>query len=83
MPETWGYQGFLTADNFTISPWHNVPLVAGPGLHTFIVEIPKYTSAKYEVQTVCFVVDTKWVVHVRKPGPAALKFTGKNNEKQI
>lgn len=51
-PETFEYRVFFTADNYTISPWHNVPLVAGNGTHTFIVEIPKNTSAKYEVQTV-------------------------------
>lgn len=51
-PEEWGYRLFLTADNFTVSPWHSVPLNAGKDLHTFIVEIPKNTAAKYEVQTV-------------------------------
>ncbi|KAL6774436.1 hypothetical protein ACKKBG_A25005 [Auxenochlorella protothecoides x Auxenochlorella symbiontica] len=50
-PEEWGYRLFLTADNFTVSPWHSVPLNAGKDLHTFIVEIPKNTAAKYEVQT--------------------------------
>lgn len=52
IPETWGFEGFITADNFTVSPWHNVPLIAGTGLHSFIVEMPKDSSAKFEVQTV-------------------------------
>ncbi|KAK2077229.1 hypothetical protein QBZ16_004863 [Prototheca wickerhamii] len=51
IPETWGFEGFITADNFTVSPWHNVPLIAGTGLHSFIVEMPKDSSAKFEVQT--------------------------------
>lgn len=51
-PDTFEFRVFITADNYTVSPWHNVPLVAGNGTHTFVVEIPKNTSAKYEVQTV-------------------------------
>ncbi|KAG8465284.1 hypothetical protein KFE25_002591 [Diacronema lutheri] len=33
------------------SPWHDVPLMAGPGLYNMVTEIPKYTTAKMEVDT--------------------------------
>mmetsp|Transcript_21966 Transcript_21966/g.59242 ORF Transcript_21966/g.59242 Transcript_21966/m.59242 type:complete len:282 (+) Transcript_21966:17-862(+) len=34
-----------------ISPWHDIPLEAGDGLYNFVNEIPKYTTAKMEVDT--------------------------------
>ncbi|KAJ1632134.1 inorganic pyrophosphatase [Pavlovales sp. CCMP2436] len=33
------------------SPWHDVPLEAGNGLYNMITEIPKYTTAKMEIDT--------------------------------
>jgi len=33
------------------SPWHDVPLEAGPGLYNFVCEIPRMTRAKMEVDT--------------------------------
>lgn len=33
------------------SPWHDVPLSAGNGLYNMVTEIPKYTTAKMEVNT--------------------------------
>ncbi|KAK2080736.1 V-ATPase V0 sector subunit c'' [Prototheca wickerhamii] len=35
-----------------VSPWHNIPLHAGKGLYNFVAEIPKNSSAKFEVATV-------------------------------
>jgi hypothetical protein len=37
----------------TLSPWHDFPLYNGDGTVNFICEIPKDTSAKMEVATVC------------------------------
>jgi hypothetical protein len=34
-----------------MSPWHDVPLEAGAGLYNMVTEIPKYTTAKMEVNT--------------------------------
>ena len=34
-----------------ISPWHDIPLSAGPGLFHMVCEIPRETSAKMEVAT--------------------------------
>ena len=34
----------------TVSPWHDFPLNAGPGQYYFVTEIPKMTTAKFEVQ---------------------------------
>ena len=36
-----------------ISPWHDIPLQAKDGTYNFVCEIPKETSAKMEVATVC------------------------------
>jgi len=38
-------------DGSTISPWHDVPLEAGPGLYNMLTEIPKMTLKKMEVAT--------------------------------
>ncbi|CAE7235494.1 PGM1 [Symbiodinium sp. CCMP2592] len=34
----------------SVSPWHDFPLNAGPGQFYFVTEIPKMTTAKFEVQ---------------------------------
>lgn len=39
------------AISLQISPWHDIPLKAGDGVYNFIVEIPKESSAKFEVAT--------------------------------
>ena len=46
-------RGKLTGAGQDVSPWHDVPLEAGAGTYNFICEIPKETSAKMEVATVC------------------------------
>lgn len=43
---------FFNHKSTTVSPWHNIPLHAGDGLYNFVAEIPKQTSAKFEVATV-------------------------------
>eukprot|EP00270_Netrium_digitus_P002636 TRINITY_DN129_c0_g1_i1.p1 TRINITY_DN129_c0_g1~~TRINITY_DN129_c0_g1_i1.p1 ORF type:complete len:361 (-),score=99.15 TRINITY_DN129_c0_g1_i1:204-1136(-) len=46
------FRVFITdASGSTISPWHDIPLEAGDGLLNFICEIPKESSAKFEVAT--------------------------------
>lgn len=42
---------FKNAEGLDMSPWHSVPLHAGKGLYNFVCEIPRNTSAKYEVAT--------------------------------
>jgi hypothetical protein len=44
---------FFKKDGKHISPWHDIPLQAGPGQYHFVCEIPKETSAKMECATVC------------------------------
>ena len=34
----------------SVSPWHDFPLSAGTGQYYFVTEIPKMTTAKFEVQ---------------------------------
>jgi inorganic pyrophosphatase len=41
---------FSSADEVSLSPWHNIPLKDGD-FFNFINEIPKYTKAKMEVAT--------------------------------
>eukprot|EP00920_Eleutheroschizon_duboscqi_P039062 GHVT01093954.1.p1 GENE.GHVT01093954.1~~GHVT01093954.1.p1 ORF type:complete len:402 (+),score=58.10 GHVT01093954.1:250-1455(+) len=36
---------------FQISPWHDVPLYASNGLLSMVVEIPKFATAKMEINT--------------------------------
>lgn len=45
------YRMFFKDGAATVSPWHDIPLSAGPGLYNFICEIPKETKAKMEVAT--------------------------------
>lgn len=40
---------FKNSENVTISPWHSIPLYAGQGLLNFVCEIPRNSSAKFEV----------------------------------
>eukprot|EP00897_Mesotaenium_endlicherianum_P003899 jgi/Mesen1/3537/ME000198S02736 len=42
---------FLNAEGRTLSPWHSIPLYAGGDLLNFVCEIPRNTSAKFEVST--------------------------------
>lgn len=44
----WDGMGLLASQ---ISPWHDIPLHLGDGAFSFVVEIPKETSAKMEVAT--------------------------------
>ncbi|MBA0698257.1 hypothetical protein Goari_021755 [Gossypium aridum] len=51
-PETLDYRVFFEdTSGKKISPWHDVPLHLGDGVFSFIVEIPKESSAKMEVAT--------------------------------
>ncbi|XP_012459452.1 soluble inorganic pyrophosphatase 6, chloroplastic isoform X1 [Gossypium raimondii] len=51
-PETLDYRVFFEDNSGKkISPWHDVPLHLGDGVFSFIVEIPKESSAKMEVAT--------------------------------
>ncbi|KAE8711708.1 Soluble inorganic pyrophosphatase 6 [Hibiscus syriacus] len=51
-PETLDYRVFFEdTSGRKISPWHDVPLHLGDGAFSFIVEIPKESSAKMEVAT--------------------------------
>ncbi|KDD76581.1 inorganic pyrophosphatase [Helicosporidium sp. ATCC 50920] len=45
------YRVFFERDGDKASPWHCIPLHAGDGAFTFVSEIPKETSAKFEVAT--------------------------------
>ncbi|KAH1040509.1 hypothetical protein J1N35_042252 [Gossypium stocksii] len=51
-PETLDYRVFFEdTSGKKISPWHDVPLHLGDGVFSFVVEIPKESSAKMEVAT--------------------------------
>ena len=43
---------FKDKNGTLVSPWHDIPLYAGEGTLNFVVEIPKESSAKFEVATV-------------------------------
>ncbi|KAM7479064.1 hypothetical protein LguiA_027277 [Lonicera macranthoides] len=52
LPETLDYRVFfLDNSGKKVSPWHDIPLHLGDGVFSFIVEIPKESSAKMEVAT--------------------------------
>ncbi|KAL2346371.1 hypothetical protein Fmac_000371 [Flemingia macrophylla] len=51
-PETLDYRVFfLDKSGKKVSPWHDIPLRLGDDVFSFIVEIPKESSAKMEVAT--------------------------------
>lgn len=50
-PDSTDYRVFFELEGERVSPWHNIPLHAEDGSFNFVAEIPKDTSAKYEVAT--------------------------------
>lgn len=50
-PNTLEYRLFLEKDGAPISSWHDIPLYANKEQQIFnmVVEIPRWTNAKYEV----------------------------------
>lgn len=42
---------FFDDDDNPISPWHDIPLSPSPNLLNLIIEIPKFSKAKFEITT--------------------------------
>ena len=51
-PGTAAFRTFVTDRGADVSPWHDVALYNGDGSLNFVCEIPKNTTAKFEVATV-------------------------------
>ena len=54
-PRTSDFRVFFEKDGIPISPFHDIPLYADEEKHIFnmVVEIPRWTNAKYEV-SICY-----------------------------
>ncbi|CAM9370561.1 unnamed protein product, partial [Discosporangium mesarthrocarpum] len=48
---TESFRAFFNKDGKVVSPWHDIPLKAGPNTFNYICEIPKYSKAKMEIAT--------------------------------
>jgi nucleosome-remodeling factor subunit len=45
------YRVFFTKDGNVISPFHDIPLDGGNGTYNMVVEVPRWTNAKMEIDT--------------------------------
>lgn len=52
-PYTLDYRVFIEQDGKVVSPFHDIPLYADDGrrILNMVVEIPRFTNAKFEVST--------------------------------
>lgn len=51
LPKTKDWRLFIQWKGSDISPWHDIPLSATPGLYHMVTEIPAGTNAKMEIAT--------------------------------